>query len=62
MRLGLTLIFSLLGLIQYVFSAEGSRGELSLVRQALADAALEKGVSVVSSAYVDEDGELVESS
>ena len=62
MRLGLTLIFSLLGLIQYVFSAEDSRGELSLVRQALADAALEKGVSVVSSAYVDEDGELVESS
>ena len=62
MRLGLTLIFSLLGLIQYGFSAEGSRGELSLVRQALADAALEKGVSVVSSAYVDEDGELVESS
>ena len=62
MRLGLTLIFSLLGLIQYGFSAEGSRGELSVVRQALADAALEKGVSVVSSAYVDEDGELVESS
>ena len=62
MRLGLTLIFSLLGIIQYGFSAEGSRGELSLVRQALADAALEKGVSVVSSAYVDEDGELVESS
>ena len=62
MRLGLTLIFSLLGLIQYVFSAENSRGELYLVRQALADAALEKGVSVVSSAYVDEDGELVESS
>ena len=62
MRLGLTLIFSLLGLIQYVFSAEDSRGELSLVRQALADAALEKGVSVVSSAYVDEDGELFESS
>ena len=62
MRIGLTLIFSLLGLIQYGFSAEGSRGELSLVRQALADAALEKGVSVVSSAYVDEDGELVESS
>ena len=62
MRLGLTLIFSLLGSIQYGFSAEGSRGELSLVRQALADAALEKGVSVVSSAYVDEDGELVESS
>ena len=62
MRHGLTLIFSLLGLIQYGFSAEGSRGELSLVRQALADAALEKGVSVVSSAYVDEDGELVESS
>ena len=62
MRHGLTLIFSLLGLIQYGFSAEGSRGELSLVREALADAALEKGVSVVSSAYVDEDGELVESS
>ena len=62
MRLGLTLIFSLLGLIQYGLSADGSRGELSLVRQALADAALEKGVSVVSSAYVDEDGELVESS
>ena len=62
MRLGLTFIFSLLGLIQDGFSADGSRGELSLVRQALADAALEKGVSVVSSAYVDEDGELVESS
>ncbi len=62
MRLGLTLIFSLLGLIQYGFSADGSRGELSLVRQALTDAALEKGVSVVSSAYVDEDGKLIESS
>ena len=62
MRLGLTLIFSLLGLTQYGFPAEGSRSELSLVRQALEDGALEKGVSVVSSAYVDEDGELVESS
>ena len=62
MRLFFALIFSVLGLIQLCFSAEGSRSELSLVRQALADAALEKGVSVVSSAYVDEDGELVESS
>lgn len=62
MKFGLTIIASLFGLVQSVFSAETSFSELTLVRQALADAALEKGVSVVSSAYVDEDGELVESS
>ena len=56
MKFGLTIIASLFGLVQSVFSAETSFSELTLVRQALADAALEKGVSVVSSAYVDEDG------
>ena len=62
MRLGITHIVALLVFSQCGLSAESPQSELSLVRQALADAALEKGVSVVSSAYVDEDGELVESS
>ena len=62
MRLGITHIVALLVFSQAGLSAESPQSELSLVRQALADAALEKGVSVVSSAYVDEDGELVESS
>ena len=61
MRLGITHIVALLVFSQAGLS-ESPQSELSLVRQALADAALEKGVSVVSSAYVDEDGELVESS
>ena len=62
MRHGITHIVALLVFGQCGLSAESAQSELSLVRQALADAALEKGVSVVSSAYVDEDGELVESS
>ena len=62
MRLIFTSIFVLLGFIPCGYPAEGPPGDLALVRQALADAALETGVSVVSSAYIDEDGELVESS
>ena len=62
MKFGLIMIVGLFGLMQNVFSAEASFRELPIVRQALVDAALERGVSVVSSTYVDEDGELVESS
>ena len=62
MKFSLTIVVGLFGLVQYLFSAEASFSQLPLVRQALVDAALEKGVSVVSSAYVDEEGELVESS
>ena len=62
MKFGLTMIAGLFGFVQCVSSAETSFSQLPLVRQALVDAALERGVSVVSSAYLDEDGELVESS
>lgn len=53
----LTLIFP-----HAVFSAESFSSELRSVKEALIEAALEKGVSVVSNAYIDSDGELVESS
>ncbi|MDB0052004.1 hypothetical protein N9F57_03890 [Gammaproteobacteria bacterium] len=45
-----------------VFSAENSNSELLIVKEALVEAAMEKGVSVVSNAYIDSGGELIESS
>jgi len=45
-----------------VFSADSSDGELRSVKEALVEAAMEKGVSVVSNAYIDSDGKLIESS
>jgi hypothetical protein len=44
------------------FSAASSNSELRSVKEALVEAAMEKGVSVVSNAYIDSDGELIESS
>ena len=62
MKNKLVMLFGFLVFSQVLLSAESSVSELSRVREALAEAALEKGVSVVSSAYIDGDGELVESS
>ena len=62
MKNKLVMLFGFLVFPQVLLSAESSVSELSRVREALAEAALEKGVSVVSSAYIDGDGELVESS
>ena len=45
-----------------VFSAESTDSELRSVKEALVEAAMEKGVSVVSNAYIDGNGELIESS
>ena len=45
-----------------VFSADSSDIELRSVKEALVEAAMEKGVSVVSNAYIDSNGELIESS
>ena len=45
-----------------VFSADSSDSELRSVKEALVEAAMEKGVSVVSNAYIDSGGELIESS
>jgi len=45
-----------------VFSADSSDSELRSVKEALVEAAMEKGISVVSNAYIDSDGELIESS
>jgi hypothetical protein len=45
-----------------VFSADSSNSELRSVKEALVEAAMEKGVSVVSNAYIDSGGELIESS
>ena len=45
-----------------VFSADSSDSELRSVKEALVEAAMEKGVSVVSNAYIDSDGKLIESS
>jgi len=45
-----------------VFSADSPDSELRSVKEALVEAAMEKGVSVVSNAYIDSDGELIESS
>ena len=44
------------------FSADSSNSELRSVKEALVEAAMEKGVSVVSNAYIDSDGKLIESS
>ena len=44
------------------FSADSSDSELRSVKEALVEAAMEKGVSVVSNAYIDSDGKLIESS
>ena len=43
-------------------SADSSNSELDRVKEALVEAAIEKGVSVVSNAYIDGNGELIESS
>lgn len=53
----LTLIFP-----HEAFSGESFSSELRSVKEALIEAALEKGVSVVSNAYIDGNGELIESS
>ena len=45
-----------------VFSADSSDSELRSVKEALVEAAMEKGISVVSNAYIDSGGELIESS
>ena len=45
-----------------VFSADSSSSELERVKEALVEAAMEKGVSVVSNAYIDHNGALIESS
>jgi hypothetical protein len=53
----------LLGLLtRFVYSAEVPVSELDRVREALVEAAMEKGVSVISNAYISENGELIESS
>ena len=44
------------------FSAESSNSELQNIKEALVEAAMEKGISVVSNAYIDSGGELIESS
>ena len=62
MRLGITHIVALLVFSQAGLSAESPQSELSRVDRRWQMQRLKKGVSVVSSAYVDEDGELVESS
>ena len=52
-----------LGLLtSFVHSAEIPVSELDRVREALVEAAMEKGVSVISNAYISENGELIESS
>ena len=55
--LGLSLLMS--GVAR---SAENTGLGLSQVKAALVDAAMQQGVSVVSNAYVDSKGELIESS
>jgi hypothetical protein len=45
-----------------VFSADSSISELERVKEALVEAAMEKGVSVVSNAYIDHEGALIQSS
>ena len=44
------------------FAADDANSELLRVKEAMVEAALEKGVSVISNAYIDENGELIESS
>jgi len=45
-----------------VFPADSPNSELRNVKEALIEAAMEKGVSVVSNAFIDSNGELIESS
>jgi hypothetical protein len=57
------IIFALaISFSQAVLSADDSDSELLRVKEALVEAAMEKGVSVVSNAYIDGNGELIESS
>ena len=62
MRNILTIAGLLLSFARTVISAEVSVSELDLVREALVEAAMEKGISVISNAYISGDGELIESS
>ena len=62
MRLIFTIFFLASICPHTVFSAENSNSELLRVKEALVEAAMEKGVSVVSNAYIDSGGELIESS
>ena len=56
------IIFALaMSFSQAVFAADDSDSELLRVKEALVEAAMEKGVSVVSNAYIDGNGELIES-
>lgn len=62
MRNKLIIVGLLLSFARTVISAEVSVSELDLVREALVEAAMEKGISVISNAYISGDGELIESS
>jgi hypothetical protein len=62
MRYILTALVLVTGFIRSVISAEVSFSELDRVKEALLEAAMEKGISVVSNAYINGNGELIESS
>ena len=62
MRNILIIVGLLISFARTVISAEVSVSELDLVREALVEAAMEKGISVISNAYISGDGELIESS
>jgi hypothetical protein len=62
MRYILTALVLVTGFIRSVISAEVPFSELDRVKEALLEAAMEKGISVVSNAYINGNGELIESS
>ena len=62
MRNILIIVGLLLSFGRIAIPAEVSVSELDLVREALVEAAMEKGISVISNAYISGDGELIESS
>ena len=62
MRKILIIVGLLISFARIAIPAEVSVSELDLVREALVEAAMEKGISVISNAYISGDGELIESS
>ena len=62
MRNILIIVGLLISFARIAIPAEVSVSELDLVREALVEAAMEKGISVISNAYISGDGELIESS
>ena len=57
-----TILILAISFSQSIFAADNANSELLRVKEALVEAALEKGVSVISNAYIDGNGELIESS